>query len=667
MKRKILWILCTCLFCVGNICAQEKSYMAHAEKEASKTTNKPKKIGMKSENPGNNYGLSIGKKSIQRAFKASDRLAGIPRSCELYAHVSKRYGWYKGIGKKLTKKQACGLPFYYRLSGKDKHGHFTRIEALDSAGRLTRNHDAHNHLSHSVTDSVTQWLLDGDAEGKLLQESGYTADRSLVYTCHFSLLTNGDIIVYYTNGYGEPIDLQNDGSSDKYVQMKLDSVGRESVVYFLGDNLHIQRNQDEASSYGVKYIYGYGDSIVRKEYLDYKGEAFFLYSASPDLGIGAEAERPADTASDSFRSSPDMGGRDKTEEGQVTNDTTMRFGRDLLGHHARTHREKFFYYQARQGYTYLGDTAYMIGFNEYGEPSYITGSEYSGAKIYCKGIYGGNGIFYDENGEEIIDDMKVFRSTLGKAYFVEVLTQQAYEAGLRSGDMIVRYAGFYYPTVQTDFWKYSNELQAQIYMSRNKEKDIYVLRYDSKMNAHAIQRVHLPTGTAGQIGFQFIMGCLTKRETARYNEAVRRYLKENDKEEISDGMDYSICLVRKPLSIVRPYKIDATEMPTWQDGLREDVIVVAAQVIDSIGHITQTYTISQNGCVLDNLKYDKEEEKLIIYYTTDGKKLQSIRLRDAIFYTTYEFPKDEYENILRLEEQLPPSVFRKEENRKPQN
>lgn len=679
--RKILCFLCFMLMGAGYCCAQINGKTQIGGGGISKKWTRDKGSGL--------FGaLEQSEQKQSRAFDTSDyygkkgtggkkripsiggRLArrNFSGPHELYSSVSSRYGWYEGLGNKLKIAQTKSLPFYYRLSEQDSCGHFTRVEALDCDGRLTYNHGITTHLDGSSTRRACQWLLDGDYQGNLIHALAYDSVGNMVYAYHSSRLPNGDLLGYYTDQYGEPISLLGDRSSYcKYVHVTLDSVGRESTVRFVGRNLHYQKNKDEADAYGIHYVYDTNDRIVRKEFLNYTGSVDSVvlfdeeWNAPSVAQLGTTVEQGA-SEKGRGASVAELNPQD-TEKiiAEQTQADADGYSIDSLGHHGRSHSEDFFYYRARRGYTYRGDLAYILGYNEYGEPSYVTKSEYIGANIFCKAIFGGNGIYYNEYGQEIEpDSMMSFRDNLGKAYFVEVLSQQAYDAGLRSGDMIVRYAGFYYPAITTDFWKYSNELQAQIYMARDIEKDIFVLRFDSVDSVHVVRKIHLPQGTAGQIGFHFIMGCLTKKETERYNKTVQQYLRENNLVAISDGKDYSHIAAFSELSILRPYKINTGKMDSWNDGVREDNIVIAVQVKDKNGRTKQIRTCSNDGCVLEELDFDRYVDTVIIYYTTDGVTVESKRYNIAYYNTTYMFPKEEYDNCLRLEALLPASVFGKE-------
>ena len=48
----------------------------------------------------------------------------------LYRDIIRKYSWYEGVGTPISQETANHLPFYYKLSMKNNHGHWQHIEAM---------------------------------------------------------------------------------------------------------------------------------------------------------------------------------------------------------------------------------------------------------------------------------------------------------------------------------------------------------------------------------------------------------------------------------------------------------------------------------------------------------------------------------------------------------
>lgn len=349
--------------------------------------------------------------------------------------------------------------------------------------------------------------------------------------------------------------------------------------------------------------------------------------------------------------------------GQTLDDNqevTGQFGYDALGNRGRSHLEDALYYRVKSGTTYRGANSYMMGRNEYDEPSYVVTSESSSSQIYCTILYdaAGNNVLLDENNDSI-KNRTAFRDSLNKVYCVELLTQRAYQLGLRTGDIIVKYGGFCYPQAQKDRWNPRDQLQIESYLARKTKKDVLLLRYDAALKRHKMVSLVLPQGTPGELGFLIQTIHCTQRETDRYNSTVASYLQQKGIS-IDDFQTTSRRFGTQDVVVVRPYLVSSASMSSWKAGLYGDVIVLATSKLMADG--TSVYTDLSDGKTKIFNSFDDKGDSITLFCTADGIRLQQVTLPasgSAIAISTEALPKDEYEVLATMSEQLASRVKEK--------
>ena len=350
--------------------------------------------------------------------------------------------------------------------------------------------------------------------------------------------------------------------------------------------------------------------------------------------------------------------------GQTLDDNmeiTGQFGYDALGNRARSHLEDALYFRVKSGTTYRGEKSYIMGRNEYDEPSYVATSESRSSDIYCTKLFDSNGkrTLLDENNLPIeTDSLRSFYMTLNRVYCIEVLTQRAWQLGLRSGDIIVKYGDFYYPQVSKEEWTYRDRLQMDTYLNRNHKKDVLLLRYDEALHRHKMVSLTLPPGSEDELGFLIQTVFYTQKESERYNRYVQQWLhdKKIKQEDFEiDEKHYGTHVVCQ----IRPFKISTAKMSSWRAGLREDGLVVAIVSINQDG--SRTYAgIGDGEKKIWDLLIGKCDS-MTVYYTTNGLKLCQVKLpysgsaRSASFG---HLPTDEFNRLLELEEKGIPLAYR---------
>ena len=188
------------------------------------------------------------------------------RYAALYAKIVKRHGWYEGVGRPLTPREASHLTCYYRLSRKQSSGPWTHIQALDGYGRLTTDHSIRNYLVNpydsydselnpDVKDdlkSICQWECVAEG-GIVVQECAYDSDGKLVLSYFPTPLSSNVILGRYVDKMGAPAHLRKfkttsgeEAEGAEFVRITLDKRGYEVMFEFLDKDGRFRRNGDGA-------------------------------------------------------------------------------------------------------------------------------------------------------------------------------------------------------------------------------------------------------------------------------------------------------------------------------------------------------------------------------------------------------------------------------------
>ena len=220
------------------------------------------------------------KKSAKRKTVQSPGEAAAPKEREvidyvLYRGLVRKYTWYEGLGKPISKETAQHLPVYYKLSMKNDKGHWQHVEAMHQ-DTLTSQHDQNTYVLDKRKDNdesskewrtklatVAQWFFITDLEGdKVVEELAYDKNGDLVYSFIPEKKTNGEIMGSYNDAWGLPIDMcENENNTyGSVVNITYDHCGRDSIIDFLDG-----KGQRKYNTYGVdqqRYQYDDKDRII---------------------------------------------------------------------------------------------------------------------------------------------------------------------------------------------------------------------------------------------------------------------------------------------------------------------------------------------------------------------------------------------------------------------
>lgn len=183
-----------------------------------------------------------------------------------YAKIVKKHGWWIGVGKKLTLKEASHLNCYFKLSKKNQAGNWTYIEAFDGYGNPTTYHNIGTYLANQYDDddkglnsdwidklqTVCKWKFFADASGKeVIQERALDSYGDIIYIYSPVKVGENEYTGSFIGSWGMPIfmrtdSLGNDAGYANFVHITRDERGFE-VLYSYTDRFGFpQKNKDGA-------------------------------------------------------------------------------------------------------------------------------------------------------------------------------------------------------------------------------------------------------------------------------------------------------------------------------------------------------------------------------------------------------------------------------------
>lgn len=192
-----------------------------------------------------------------------------------YSKIVKKHGWWIGVGKKLTQKEASHLNCYYKLSKKNNAGNWTYIEAFDGYGKPTTYHNIGTYLANPYDEedkglngklqgptlkndwrenlkSVCKWETIADASGKeVVQERALNANGDVVYIYKPVKVGEREYSGCFTDSWGMPIymrtdSLGNDVGYANFVHITRDERGFEVLFSYTDRFGFPQKNKDGA-------------------------------------------------------------------------------------------------------------------------------------------------------------------------------------------------------------------------------------------------------------------------------------------------------------------------------------------------------------------------------------------------------------------------------------
>ncbi len=290
---------------------------------------------------------------------------------------------------------------------------------------------------------------------------------------------------------------------------------------------------------------------------------------------------------------------------------------DSLGYRGRSFRADALYYTMQKNISIQGTTVAWQSLNEFGEPCYAMTGDWNSAPIYCVNVLN-DAYYYDENGDTIpstADGRKEFKDNLYKAFVIELVDTLAYNLGLRTGDLIVRYGDWHYP-IPSILGRYrENLLCYETIRYAALSKTIVVMRHDPATRTSQLLQFELPQGTPRQLGLLYHMIYLTTKENERYKATVQSNLINvrlnpiNSEQKGNDELNFF-----KPCKVGR-----SSSKQLFMSGFQDNAIVLAWEAfMDGQSYFFSVYDKQLNAENVFEQKYDS----IYMYYTVDALTTQ---------------------------------------------
>lgn len=183
----------------------------------------------------------------------------------LYKTIVRKNGWIEGVGQALSEEDAKHLHCYFKLSQKNKAGHWTLVEAFNGRQEAQVDHQISlyeivspfDETDYSINDkwkeklqSICKWHFISDASGEeVVQERLLNAQGIVVCIFTPTKIDSFNYIGGYTDKWGHPISLRSDYSGDgseyaNIVQITRDNRGYDTLYTYYDRSGHPRKNKD---------------------------------------------------------------------------------------------------------------------------------------------------------------------------------------------------------------------------------------------------------------------------------------------------------------------------------------------------------------------------------------------------------------------------------------
>lgn len=178
---------------------------------------------------------------------------------ECYMKVVNQYGFWKGVGPKLSKEDIRHMWRYVKLlrpTGQPDSAPFTHMQVLNSFGYFDNNSYGPILANPFGSDDgiSSSWKLKLEnicqfekifRDGKIVQENMYDEQGKLILQYYPTSVSKNQIVGHYTDAYGTLAKLRDDEDCT-YVGITLDDFGYESQIAFMDADGRLKRNGDDA-------------------------------------------------------------------------------------------------------------------------------------------------------------------------------------------------------------------------------------------------------------------------------------------------------------------------------------------------------------------------------------------------------------------------------------
>lgn len=191
----------------------------------------------------------------------------------LYRDYVKQHGWMRGRGNPISQETASHLSQHYRLSRKNKAGHWTRLECLDAWGRpddcgatylINPYDDDDKQIDEAWRDKLKEivyWEFVGDASGEnCLQENAYNKEGKLILSYIIVPVGENKFMGHYVDAWGLPAKMRDEDGA-KFVLVQRDQYGYDADISFIGDDGYYKKNNWGA--YRSRYFFDKRGYVLR--------------------------------------------------------------------------------------------------------------------------------------------------------------------------------------------------------------------------------------------------------------------------------------------------------------------------------------------------------------------------------------------------------------------
>lgn len=175
----------------------------------------------------------------------------------------KQHGWFLPLGE-ITKEQALHMPESYMFTNKNKDGHWTKVESVNSYGKyakgtwipyilsnLDEDSEANSEWVQRIRESCIVEILADPTGKEVVQERVYDENYNIVYVFSrtpigIDSLGNNHYIGSYKDGYGLPAEMRDnsDYSYGTIVKITEDQWGHDHIIEYLDSKGYSKLNAD---------------------------------------------------------------------------------------------------------------------------------------------------------------------------------------------------------------------------------------------------------------------------------------------------------------------------------------------------------------------------------------------------------------------------------------
>ncbi len=178
---------------------------------------------------------------------------------ECYLNIVNQYGFWKGVGKPLSKSEIKHASGYFKLlrpKGLSSNAPFTHLQIFGTHGQLENNSYGPYLANPFGNDNgiSLRWRYELEEvcqcekisrDGILIQENMYDSSGTLILQYFPTTVSENHIMGHYVDPWGA-LAVLRDNSDVTYISIHLDSNGYMASIAFMDKDGRLKRNSDDA-------------------------------------------------------------------------------------------------------------------------------------------------------------------------------------------------------------------------------------------------------------------------------------------------------------------------------------------------------------------------------------------------------------------------------------